>query len=80
VIAGESGEASRMLATCGTYLPAGSSRPSAPSSRSSSTAAAVKLLVIDAIRNTVPGPGAGPPSHCSPRPPACTSKPPATTP
>ena len=34
---------------------------------------AVKLLVIDAIRNTVPASGTGPPIRAVPSPPACTS-------
>ncbi len=64
----------------GTRKAAGSSSRRAPSSRSASTAAAVKLLVIDAMRNTVPASGAGPPSQRWPYPAVCTRAPPATIP
>ena len=64
----------------GTYTSAGSSSLSAPSSRSASTADAVKLFVIEAMRNTVSASGAGPPRQSSPNPAACTSSPSITIP
>ncbi len=44
---------SSMRANCGIHLDTGSSSDSLPSSRSFSTASAVKLLVIEAMRNAV---------------------------
>ena len=80
VTGGESGLAWRMPRSSGTYPAAASSSRSTPSSRSASTAAAVKLFVMDAIRKTVPASGGGPPSQRWPDPPACASEPAATTP
>ncbi len=80
VISGASALTWRIPRSSGTSLATGSSSRRTPSSRSASTAAAVKLLVIDAMRNTVPASGAGPPSQRWPNPPVCTRAPPATIP
>ena len=77
---GASADADGQRRSSGTYASAASSRRSLPSSRSASTADAVKLLVMEAILNTVPSSGAGPPAYRSPSPAACTSSPPSTIP
>ena len=79
-MAGESAVALGWPRNSGTKSVTGSSSLSTPLSRSASTAEAVKLLVIEAIRNTVSAPGGGPPSQLSPTPPAWASDPPATIP
>ncbi len=55
VIGGVSRVGRSIVANCGIHRDTGSSSDSRPSSRSSSTASAVKLLVIDAMRNAVSG-------------------------
>ena len=56
----ESGVTDGQPRSSGTYSSAGSSSLSTPSSRSARIADAVKLLVIEAIRNTVSASGARP--------------------
>ena len=65
----------------GTWSATGSSRRSRPSSRSRSSAAAVKLLVIDAMRYTASASGRrSSPSRIVPAPAAWTRTPSRTTP
>ena len=68
-------------ASSGTYFSTGSSSESLPSSRSSRTDIAVKLLVIEAIRKTVSAFGADFVSRSRyPAAPACTNLPSMTMP
>ena len=76
----ESGVTDGQPRSSGTYSSAASSSFSRPSSRNARIADAVKLLVIEAIRKTVPASGAGPPRFRWPSPAACTSSPSSTIP
>ena len=72
--AGSPWSAGVVPARSGTQVSTGSSSRSRPSSRRSRTAAAVKLLVIDAIRKTLSASGAASaPTRSVPRPPEWTS-------
>ena len=65
----------------GIHLTAGSSRSSAPSSRSCMTAVPVMVLVMEAIRCRTAGPEGWPPARsANPAPPDQTSSSPCTTP
>ena len=57
MIAGESALKGASPASSGTHRATGSSRPSRPSSRNEITVAAVKLFVIEAMRNTLSASG-----------------------
>ena len=81
VIGGESAVGSCTEASSGTCVAASSSRLSLPSSRSSRTVAAVKLLVIEAIRKTEDGVGvASSPTRSVPMPRLWISSPSRTIP
>ena len=72
---------SSIRANCGIHRDTGSSSDSRPSSRSFSTASAVKLLVIEAMRNAVSGvTGACEARSRTPNEPRCASRPSITTP
>ena len=70
-----------MRANSGIHFATGSSSDSFPSSRSFRIASAVKLLVIDAMRNAVPTvTGAFDVLSRTPNVPVCASRPSITTP
>ena len=77
---GESPLGGRSPAAAGTCRLAASSRASCPASRRPSTAAAVKLLVMDAMRKSVRSSGGPAPSPGSPMPPRVTRRPSTITP
>ena len=65
----------------GTYFSAGSSSDSRPSSRSRMIAIAVKLFVIEAMRNTLPvSTGAFAPTSRRPVTPTCATRSPPRSP
>ena len=81
VIGGESAVGAPGPPSSGTQRPTGSSSRSRPSSRSSRTAAAVKLLVIEAIRKTLSASGgASSPTRSVPPTPVCDELPVDDTP
>ena len=76
MIDGASATGGRCPCSSGTCKAAGSSSCSRPSSRRSNTVAAVKLLVIDAMRNTVSASGVvSAPTFTVPTPRVWTSSP-----
>ena len=81
MIGGESLDHGVRLTSSGIHVATWSSSPRAPSSRSPMIVAAVKLLVIEAIRNGLSASGtSAPPARRAPRPPLWTSSPSITTP